>query len=74
LGLHHESRPIPGQVLSSSFLQAAVAGPIQGIDFLQKFKVTFAPEISPVLFCCTEAAPVAALASLCSAQLEYSPL
>jgi hypothetical protein len=64
LGLNHESRPIPGQVLSSSFLQAAVAGPIQGIDFLRKFKITFAPEISQVLFCCTAAALAAALAYL----------
>jgi hypothetical protein len=32
--------------LTSSFLQAAVAGPILGIDILRKFKVTVAPEIN----------------------------
>jgi hypothetical protein len=34
-----------GKLFTSSFLQAAVAGPILGIDFLRKFKVTVAREI-----------------------------
>jgi hypothetical protein len=34
-------------------LQAAVAGPILGIDFLRKFRMTVAPETSQVLFSCT---------------------
>jgi hypothetical protein len=41
---------------SSQFLQAAVAGPILGIDFLRKFKITVAPETSQILFACTAAA------------------
>jgi hypothetical protein len=44
---------------TSSFLQAAVAGPILGIDFLRKFKVTAVPEISQIQFACTAAAPPA---------------
>jgi hypothetical protein len=28
-----------GKLFTTSFLQATVAGPIQGIDFLRKFKV-----------------------------------
>jgi hypothetical protein len=35
-----------GKLFTSTFLQAAVAGPILGIDFLRKFKVTVSPEIS----------------------------
>jgi hypothetical protein len=41
-------------------LQAAVAGPILGIDFLRNFRITVAPEISQVLFACTTRAPAAA--------------
>jgi hypothetical protein len=37
-------------------LQAAVAGPILGINFLGKFKVEVVPETSHVLFACTTAA------------------
>jgi hypothetical protein len=40
-------------------LQAAVAGPILGIDFLRKFKVTVSPDTSQVQFACTLAAPSA---------------
>jgi hypothetical protein len=37
-------------------LQATVAGPILGIDFLRKFKVIVAPEINQIQFACTAAA------------------
>ncbi len=45
-----------GKLFTATFLQAAVAGPILGIDFLRKFKVTVAPEINQVQFACTAAA------------------
>jgi hypothetical protein len=45
-----------GKLFTSSFLQAAVAGPILGIDFLRKFKVTVAPEINQIQFACTAVA------------------
>jgi hypothetical protein len=45
-----------GKLFTSSYLQAAVAGPILGIDFLRKFKVTVAPEINQTQFACTAAA------------------
>jgi hypothetical protein len=35
-----------GKLFKSTFLQATVAGPILGIDFLRKFKVIVSPEIS----------------------------
>jgi hypothetical protein len=35
-----------GKLLTSTFLQASVAGPILGIDFLRKLKVIVSPEIS----------------------------
>jgi hypothetical protein len=35
-----------GKLFTSTFLQAAVAGSILGIDFLRKFKVIVSPEIS----------------------------
>jgi hypothetical protein len=35
-----------GKFFTSSFLQATVAGPILGIDFLRKLKVTVIPEIN----------------------------
>ncbi len=35
-----------GKLLTSTFLQAAVAGPVRGIDFLRKLKVIVSPEIS----------------------------
>ncbi len=37
-------------------MQAAVAGPILGIDFLRKFKVTVVPEINKIQFACITAA------------------
>jgi hypothetical protein len=45
-----------GKFFTSSFLQAAVAGSILGIDFLRKIKVKIVPETSYVLFACTAAA------------------
>jgi hypothetical protein len=48
-----------GKLFTSTFLQAAVAGPIQGIYFLRKFKVTVSPEISQIQFACSAAAPPA---------------
>jgi hypothetical protein len=48
-----------GKLFTSSFLQAAVAGSILGIDFLRKFKVTVVPDINQIQFACTTAAPPA---------------
>jgi hypothetical protein len=45
-----------GKLFTSSFLQAAVAGFILGIDFLRKFKVIVDPEINQIQFACTAAA------------------
>jgi hypothetical protein len=47
------------KLFTSTFLQAAVAGPILGIDFLRKFKVAVSPEISQIQFACSAAAPPA---------------
>jgi hypothetical protein len=46
-----------GQLFTSNFLQAAVAGPILGIDFLRKFKDNVFPEINQMQFACTAATP-----------------
>jgi hypothetical protein len=46
-----------GKLFTSTFLQAAVAGPILGIDFLRKFYVTFSPAISQIQFACSAAVP-----------------
>ncbi len=48
-----------GKLFTSTFLQAAVAGPILGIDFLRKFKVIVSPELSQVQFAFSAAAPSA---------------
>ncbi len=45
-----------GKLFTATFLQAAVAGPILGIDFLKKFKVTVSPEINLIQFACSAAA------------------
>jgi hypothetical protein len=45
-----------GKLFTSTFLQAAVAGPILGIDFLRKFKVIVSPELSQTQFACLAAA------------------
>jgi hypothetical protein len=44
-----------GKLFTTSFLQAAMAGPILGIDFLRKFKDIFSPEINQIQFACTAA-------------------
>ncbi len=54
-----------GKLFTAKFLQAGVAGPILGMDFLRKFRITVAPETSQVLFTCTATAP-AAVKSFCS--------
>jgi hypothetical protein len=51
------------KLFTSTFLQAAVAGPIPGIDFLRKFKVIVSPEISQIQFACSAAAPAANILS-----------
>ncbi len=48
-----------GKLFTSTFLQAAVAGPILGIDFLRKFKVIVSPELSQIQFACSAAAQFA---------------
>jgi hypothetical protein len=48
-----------GKLFKSTFLQAAVAGPILGIHFLRKFKVIVSPEISRIQFACSAVAPPA---------------
>jgi hypothetical protein len=48
-----------GKLFTATFLQAAVAGPILGIDFLRKFKVIVSPELSQIQFACSAAAPSA---------------
>ncbi len=45
-----------GKLFTSTFLQAAVAGPILDIDFLKKFKVTVSPEINQIQFACSAVA------------------
>jgi hypothetical protein len=49
-----------GKLYTAKFWQAAVAGPILGIDFLREFRITVAPETCQVLFACTVMAPTAA--------------
>jgi hypothetical protein len=41
---------------TATFLQAAMAGPILGIDFFRKFKVTASPEINQILIACSAVA------------------
>jgi hypothetical protein len=45
-----------GKLFTSTFLQATVAGPILGIDFLRKFKFTVSPKLSQIQFACSAAA------------------
>jgi hypothetical protein len=54
-GFIQKSVQFQGKFLTSSFLQATVAGPI-----LKKFKVTVVPEINQIQFACTAAALPAA--------------
>jgi hypothetical protein len=60
-------------MFTSSFLQAAIAGTILGIDFLQKFKITVASETSQTLFVCTAVAPPAKSLLPTFAQLHAAP-
>jgi hypothetical protein len=55
-GFITETVQFQGKMFTSGFLQAAVAGPILGIDFLRKFNITVAPETSQILFACTAGA------------------
>ncbi len=52
-GFIHKTVQFQGKFFVANFLQAAVAGPILGIDFLRKFKVTVSPDTSQVQFACT---------------------
>jgi hypothetical protein len=56
LGFYSKNCAISRQTFYITFLQAAVAGPILGIDFLRKFKVIVSPEISQIQFACSAAA------------------
>jgi hypothetical protein len=47
-GFIQKTVQIQGKFFTSSFLQAAVAGPILGIGFLRKFKVTVVLEINQI--------------------------
>jgi hypothetical protein len=55
-GGQSSTRHCHGDASSCKPMQAAVAGPILGIDFLRKFKVTVAPEINQIQYACTAAA------------------
>jgi hypothetical protein len=59
-GLNKKTVQFQGKLFTFSFLQAAVAGPILGIDFLRRFRIPVAPETSQIMFTCmTAAQPVA---------------
>ncbi len=61
-----------GKLFTSTFLKAGVAGLIQGIDFLRKFKVTVSPEISQIQFACSAAAlPANFLPSVAPSALPF---
>jgi hypothetical protein len=59
LGVLFKKLQFQGKLFTSTFLQAAVAGPILGIDFLRKFKVIVSLEQSQIQFACSAAAPSA---------------
>jgi hypothetical protein len=56
LGFIKKTVQFQGKLFTASFLQAAVASPILGIDFLRKFKVTVSPDINQIQFACAAAA------------------
>jgi hypothetical protein len=56
LGFIQKTVQFQGKLFTSTFLQAAEAGPILGIDFLRKFKVIVSPELSQIQFACSAAA------------------
>jgi hypothetical protein len=59
LGVLLKKLQFQSKLFTSTFLQATVAGPILGIDFLRKLKVIVSPEISQIQFACSAAAPPA---------------
>jgi hypothetical protein len=63
-GLNTKTVQFQGKLFSSCFLQAAVAGPILGIDFLRRFRITVAPETSQIMFTCMAVAQPVAKPSL----------
>jgi hypothetical protein len=65
LGFHSKTVQFQGKLFTATFLQAAVAGPILGIDFFRKLKVTASPEINQIQFACSAvASPTLYLPSL----------
>jgi hypothetical protein len=61
-----------GKLFTSTFLQAAVAGPILGTDFLRKFiKVIVSPELSQIQFASLAAAPSAHILSSAAPPASY---
>jgi hypothetical protein len=66
-----------GKLFSSQFLQAAVASPILGVDFLRRLIFIVAPGTSQIFFSCTAAAPFEPQSFLpsfyCSVPLPVSP-
>jgi hypothetical protein len=82
-GFFKKTVQFQGKLFTSTFLQAAVAGPILGIDFLRKFNVIVSPVISQIQFACSAAAtpanilPSAALSAsffLSSSTLVLAPV
>jgi hypothetical protein len=57
--------------LHQLFLQAAVAGPILGIDFFRKFKVIVSPELSQIQFACSAEPPPADILSSAAPPTSY---
>jgi hypothetical protein len=45
-GFFSKTVQFQGKLFTAKFLQPAVAGPILGIDFLRRFRITVAPETS----------------------------
>ncbi len=56
-GFVSKTAQFQGKLYTARFLQAVVAGPILGIDFLRKFRITVATQTSQLLFACTATAP-----------------
>jgi hypothetical protein len=54
-----------GKLFTAKFLQAIVAGPILGIDFSRKFRITVGSETTQVLFACTQRRPKLPSKHLC---------
>jgi hypothetical protein len=54
-GFIKKTEQFQGKVFTTTYLQAALAGPILGIDFLRKVKVTISPEINQIQFACSAA-------------------